>query len=308
MDLNERFVLDLGCYSKAARGERLGIYLHQTGSRFVRQYPNRLYYTRDARLWIGTKSTVYVQKRLSHTEKQRIRLELASRIYVRFRPNEIGDYFIRDKGMATYPEALWNPHDEYFLTMESVTSKGETQSVIYPRFIGIRGFDIRHRSGGHISSCLLVCGIFEDAQGNDRPCGVVYTDADPSTKVVFEAITANNGIANGGLLGNVRDFLISKHSPDGTTLCWNDVANRVARIAGDALAIHLEISLTDGASMSEGNRVSHDDRSDIEWTDIGEGGLDVASLPFDYSGEKQYLVSVHISRYRGEHRAKRVLF
>lgn len=194
--------------------------------------------------------------------------------------------------MATYPQALWNLDGEYFLTMESVTSKGETQSIIHPRFIGIRDFDIHHRSRGHVSSCLLVCGIFEDSQGNDRPCAVVYTDTDPSTKDVFDAITRNNGEANEVLLSRIRDFLISKHSPDGRTLCWNDVANRVARIVGDVLAIHLEITLTDGASVSEGNKVNHEDRSDIEWTDIGEGGLDVASLPFDFSGERQYLVSV----------------
>lgn len=42
---NRQSVLDLGCCSAAVCGERLGIYLHQTGSIFVRQYPNRLYYT-----------------------------------------------------------------------------------------------------------------------------------------------------------------------------------------------------------------------------------------------------------------------
>lgn len=293
---DKQFVLDLGCCGDAARGERLGIYLHQTGSKFVRQHPSRLYYTRDARLWIGRKSTVYVQKRLSHEEKQRIRLELASRIYIRFLPDDIGDYFVRD--MATYPEALWNLHGEYFLTMESVTSRGKTPSTIYPRFIGIRGFDIRHRSGRHISSCLLVTGIFEDTQGNDRPCAVVYTDTDPSTKDVFNAITANNGEANGVLLSHIRDFLISKHSPDGRTLCWNDIINRAVHIAETTLSIHLEICLTHAASMSEGDRASRGGSLDFEQATLSGGGVDVTSLPFDYSGERQYLVLVHISRYR----------
>lgn len=293
---DRQFVLDLGCCGDAVRGERLGIYLHQTGSKFVRQHPNRLYYTGDARLWIGRRSTIYVQKHLSHEEKQRISLELASRIYIRFPLNDIGDYFVRD--MATYPEALWNLHGEYFLTMESVASRREILSTIYPRFIGIRGFDIRHRSGRHISSCLLVTGIFEDTQGNDRPCAVVYTDTDPSTKDVFDAITENKGEANGVLLSHIREFLVSKNSPDGRTLCWNDITNRVVHITETNLSIRLKICLARAESMSEGERTSHEDSLDFERDAISGGGVDVTLLPFDYSGERQYLVLVHISQCR----------
>lgn len=294
---NKQFVLDLGCCSSAVRGERLGIYLHQTGSRFVRQRSNELYYTQDPRLWIGRKSTVYIQKRLSPEEEQRIRLELASRIYVRFSPHEIDDYFVRD--MATYPEALWNPHGEYFLTMESVTLQAATPSTIYSRFIGMRGFDIGHtRSGRHICSCLLVCGIFEDPQGNDRPCAVVYTDTDPSTKDVFDAIRTNKGETNGVLLSQIRDFLISKHSPNGRTLCWNNLSNREVRIAQDhhALSIRLDIRSPRGASMSDENGVHYDDSSEVEPAHMNDQGQDITSLQAEYPGERQYVVTIRIAR------------
>lgn len=292
---NKQFVLDLGCCADAAQGERLGIYLHQTGSKFVRQHPERLYCTGDPRLWIGRKSTVYIQKRLSTEEKQRIQLELASRIYIRKCPSELGDYFVRD--MATYPESLWNPNGEYFLTMESVTSKAATPSTKYPRFIGIRGFDIRHRSGRHICSCLLVCGIFEDAQGNDRPCAVIYTHSDPSTKDVFEAITANEGETNEVLLSHIRDFLISNHSPDGRTLCWNDVSNREVQVAQDHhfLSIRLRIRLAREVLMPDGDSAGPADWREIVRTD---GDEDIDSLSTYYSGQRQYVVLVLINRGR----------
>ncbi|KAG8158545.1 hypothetical protein KVR01_011667 [Diaporthe batatas] len=289
---NKRFVLDLGCCGDAIRGERLGIYLHQTGSKFVRQHPDKLYYTRDPRLWVGRKSTVYIQKRLSPEEKQRIRLELASRIYIRFSARQLGDYILRD--MTTYPGALWNPQGEYFLTMESVTSQAATPSTIYPRFIGFRGFDVRHRGAGHICSCLVVCGIFEDLHGSDRPCAVIYTDTEPSTKGVFEAIAANKGETNGVLLSQIRDFLISKHSPDGSTLCWNDVSNREVQIA--QMIIRLDIRLTRGFSISVGDSGGCGDLSDIERMDMNNQGQDIAFLPADYSGERQYVVSILIGQ------------
>lgn len=299
LSADKQFILDLGCCADSARGERLGIYLHRTGSRFVRQHPESLYCTRDPRLWNERKSTVYIQKRMSPEEEQRIQLELASRIYVRFSSCEGGDYFFRV--MATYPEALWNPNGEYFLTMESVMSKAATPSTIYPQFIGIRGFDIHHISGRRICSCLLVCGIFEDLQGNYRPCAVVYTDTDPSTKDVFDAITANKGETNYGvLLSLIRDFLISRHSPDGRTLSWNDVSDREIQVAlgHHALSICLEIRLAGDVLMSDGDSAAHVDRWDIKRTDRDDHARELTSLPIDYSGERKYAVFVRLSRRR----------
>lgn len=278
----KQFVLDLGCCGDPVQGERLGIYLHQTGSRFVRQHPNTLYYTKDSRLWIGRRSTIYIQKRLSAVEEQRVLLELASRIYIRLSLDDIDEYFVRHR--ATYPEALWNSHGEYFRTMESVTSQAATSSTLYPRFIGMWGFDICHRSGTHISSCLLVCGIFENPQGNDGPCAVVYADTDPSTKDVFDAITENRVEANGVLLSHIRDFLISNHSPNSRTLCWSDVSNRVIRVAKKhhVLSIQLDIGPTRGVPMG-GEQTS----------DLGQRQT---SSGEKYAGERQrqYIVSVCI--------------
>lgn len=270
----KHIVLDLGCCSDTVKGERLGIYLHQTGSRFVRQRANQLFRTKDARLWTGTKSTAYIQKRLNPKERQRIRLELASRIYIRI-PSEMGDYFLRE--MATYPEALWNVHGQYFLSMESITTQAATPSAIYPHFIGIRVFDIVHRSGRHICRCLLVCGIFEDSQGGNCPCAVVYTDTDPSTKQVFRLIGEKRKEMNGVFLGQIRDFLLSQHSPDGKTLSWKNVSNRVVCISQDhhSLSVWLEIG-----SMRN---------------TAGQWG-DIISVPDLGSGARQHVVTICMAR------------
>ncbi|KAI7776252.1 hypothetical protein LA080_005539 [Diaporthe eres] len=289
----KQVVLDLGCYGDTIRRERLGIYLHQTGTRFVRQRPDSLYYTQDPRLWVGKKSTVYIQKRLSPERMQRIRLGLPNRIYVRFSPYETGDWSIHIT--AAFPEALWISHGGYFLTIEPDTLKSATNPT-YPRFTGVRSFDIRHRSTRHICSCLLICGIFEDLQGNYRPCAVVYTDADPRTKHVFEAITQNKGEFNDVLLRQIRYFLISKHSPDGSTLSWNDVSSREVQVG--PLSIWVEIGMEGGLSISYGDSIDYRDPSGVERPALGDRVQNITSLPADYLGDGQYVVSVHVSSSR----------
>lgn len=286
-------VLDLGCYGDTIRRERLGIYLHQTGTRYVRQRPDSLYHTQDPRLWVGKKSTVYIQKRLSPERMRRIRLGLPNRIYVRFPTYETGDWSVHIK--TAYPEALWNSHGGYFLSIESDTPKSAT-SPIYPRFTGVRSFDIRHRSTRHICTCLLICGIFEDLQGNYRPCAVVYTDTDPRTKDVFEAITRHRGEFSEVLLSQIRHLLVSKHSPDGSTLSWNDVSDREIQVG--PLSIWVEIGMEGGLSISYGDSADDGNHLTVERPHIHDRVQDIASLPADYLGDGQYLVSVCVAANR----------
>lgn len=304
---DKQLVFDLDCCGDAALGERLGIYLHQTGSRFVRQRPNELYRTKDASLWNGSGSTVSIQKRLSPQEKQRIRqelaakirLELGGRIYVRFWSHEIGDHAVFDK--AAIPGDQWNFHEEYFLTMGRVTSTGVIPN--FSRFIGIRAFDIRYgsgRTGRHMCNCLLICGMFEDAQGNDRPCAVVYNETEPGSKDILDAIKVKTRESNEVLLRHARELVISKHSPDGKSLCWNDVSDREVQVTQDphALSIRLEMRLTGGASLSEDGCLGHTRGFDGDRTDIEKQGQDIASLPAEFSGDRHYAVSVYLSRSR----------
>lgn len=104
--------------------------------------------------------------------------------------------------------------------MESVTTKGAAPGTIHPRFTGVLGFDIRFgESDRGIFNCALICDIFEDISGNDRPFAVVYTDADPRTKDIYDVIMANCLEADGAFLSHIRVLIISKHSRDGRTLC-----------------------------------------------------------------------------------------
>ncbi|KAG6362311.1 hypothetical protein INS49_010541 [Diaporthe citri] len=295
-DDNE-FVLDLGCCDLTAGEERLGIYLHQAGSRFLRKRPDTFYRTQDSRVWLGEKSTIYVPKRLSPEEKQRLRLELASRIYVRFSPGyEIGHFSV--VGTARHPESLWNIRERYFLTMDSVAWQSPMTGTIYPPFIGIYGFRIRDTFGRHICNCLLVCGIFQTLSGNELPCAVVYADADPSTEDVFMALAEHKGEADGSLLSYIRDCLISDFSPNGTTLQWDDISDREVHVVQDGHVLHIqpEIRLVHGISVSDEDKMGYSTSPNVERTDIDNRGQDIASLPDNYSGERQYVVSVCISR------------
>lgn len=227
----------------------MGIYLLQTGSGFVRLTPSKLFLTENPRLWIGEQSTIYVHKKLGEVEERRIRLELASRIYIRFLLHPTEQYYIRD--MFSAPESLWNPRGRYFLTLESVMTKAATPGTIYPLFTGIKGFNIRDELQGHVCSCVLICGIFEDSQGSYRPCAVVYTDKDPSTMDIFYAIEASKGQANGLFLNHIREFMISKHSSNGVDLSWSDLSHRNTDVSyptpsGERrLSIRLTITPTD---------------------------------------------------------------
>lgn len=295
-DDNE-FVLDLGCCDMTVWEERLGIYLQQAGSKFLRQRPETLYRTQNSQMWRGGKSTIYVPKRLSPEEKHKISLELESRIYVRFSPKfEIGQFHVF--GTEIYPGALWNIRGEYFLTMESVSWKAATTGTIYPRFISIRGFRIRDTLGRHICNCLLVCGIFQNLAGNDLPCAVVYTDTDPSTKDVFVAVSEHKGESDESLLNYIRDCVIIDFSPDGTTLCWNDVSDREVQVVhhDHILRIRLDIRLLQGVSMSDEDRKTYCKLSDVERPDSGDRDQDIASLSFDSSVGSQYVVSVCLSQ------------
>lgn len=267
---DDEFVMDLGCCDMTVWEERLGIYLHQAGSKFLRQRPDTLYRTQDPNIWLGRKSTIYVPKRLSLEEKQRIHLELASRIYVRFSPErEIGQFDVI--GMEIYPKALWNIRGRYFLTMESVRWRSATTGTIYPPFIGIRGFRVRDTFGRHVCNCILVCGIFQDPRGYERPCAVVYTDIDSSAEDIFMAISDHKGEADESLLSYIRDCLISDFSPNGTTLCWADLSDREVQVVqGDHI---LRIKVTYEHSIPDEHAIEH-------------------------SGEAQYVVSVCISRSR----------
>lgn len=285
---NNQFVLDLGCFRQTVRDPRLGIYLFQAGSEFVRQHSGRLYTTIHPEDWNGSKSTVYVRKRLSPDEKERMR----SRIYVRFQDNEsTSDYGTH--GMTTYPKSLWASQGGYFLTMESNTPQAAESSTIYPHFLGIIGFDIFESNRNRVCRCLLVCGIFEDLQGNDRPCAVLYTDAEPIYLDISSALRKDKGEVTGGFLSTIRDYVISKHSPNEETLSWSDVSNREIQVA--QLSIRLTISLTKGLTPG-GDVLSPADPSDIERTDEDDRGQDIASLPANFSGERQYVLLIHLGR------------
>lgn len=292
-DDNE-LVLDLVCCDLTDFEERLGIYLHHAGSRLLRKRPDTLYRTQNPGLWLGGKSKVYVPKRLSSEEKQRIRLELASRIYIKFSLGPETRH-VTLVHIAIYPVNLWNPRGEYFLTMESVTWKSATTGTIYPPFIGIHRFDIGSTLSSHITHCYLVCGIFQNLAGNDRPCAFVLTDTDPSTEDIFMAMSEVEGELVDSLLSYIRESLILKFSPNVTTLCWDDVSDREVQVFQDnhVLRIRLEIRLTRGVAITDEDRMCYGTPSGVEQADIDNRGQGIALL--GCSEERQYVVSVFIS-------------
>lgn len=298
-DDNE-FVLDLGCCDLMISEERLGIYLHQAGSRFLRNHPDILYRTQDRLMWPGRKSTIYVPKRLSPEEKQKIHLELTDRIYVRFSPkSEIGYYSVVDT--AIYPESLWNVSGGYFLTMESVASQSSMTGTIYYPFIGIYGFSIRNIFGLTICNCLLVCGIFITLSGKELPCAVVYTDTDPSTDHIFKAISRHEGEADERSLRYIRDCLISEFSPNATTLQWDDVSDREVQVVYYDLVLRIQPEigrLVHEVPTVDEDTMGHRMPSHVEKTDIFNCVQNIASLQWESPDprERQYVVSVHISR------------
>jgi hypothetical protein len=108
--------------------------------------------------------------------------ELANRMHIVYYGNT--EYSFRD--IMFSPWTLWNPNGEYFLTMESALSRTSAACTIYPLFTGLEVFDILDSTVGHICTCPLICGIFEDFPGRRRPCAVLYTDQDPGTKDLFD--------------------------------------------------------------------------------------------------------------------------
>lgn len=295
-DDNE-FVLDLGCCDMTGFEQRLGIYLHQAGSRFLRQRPETLFRTQDSNMWLGKKSTIYVPKRLSPEENNKICLELQSRIYVRFSPRfKVGQFSV--VGTGVYPASLWNIRRGYFLTMESVTWRAATTGTIYPPFIGIHGFLIRDTFGRQICNCLLVCGIFQNLAGKELPCAAVYTDGEPSTEDIFLAVSEHKTQSDETLLNIVRDSLISDFSENGTTLCWNDISDREMSVvqADSVLQIRLKIGIIQASSLSDEDKTTYTKLSDLERRDIVNPGQDLLSVPFEYPGGEQYVVSVCISK------------
>jgi len=235
------YVLSLECGLKAkASGhqhQRLGIYLFKTAFGFARGRPGQLFTTIDARVWAGERKTVYIYKSLRGEEQRRLSIEVSGCMFIKY--NAPKPYLIQE--MVSSPKALWNPQGRYFLTMGSL-SRGETeQPYIYPLFTGFKGLNIS-RGGTHLCSCLLVCGLFPDSQSQLQPLAVLYAESDPSTRTVFEAIRlSKGGEGNPVLLDQIRNFVISKHSPDtGEALVWEHIRDRV--IETNVATVRIEIS------------------------------------------------------------------
>ncbi|KAF5228717.1 hypothetical protein FANTH_14410 [Fusarium anthophilum] len=275
------YILALNCVTRTGKDlshpwEWLGIFLRKTGSGFVRQYPDELFSTSDARIWSGKRSTVYIRKSLGPEENLQIAYELDSRIYVRYKPAN-PSYTITDHISA--PDALWNPQGGYFLTMESALP-GAAGCVIRPLFTGFKGFDV-HYQGVHACSCLLVCGIFTNPQGVSHPVTVLYTDKDPSTKDVFNAIERSRHGRGGTLLDEIRNFVLYKHAPTGGVLTWRSVCDRKTEIS-TASNHNLVISLSINTVIIPNTEVPSKKGSSAQI----ELGPDIRALPDEPAGSK----------------------
>lgn len=284
------FILDLGCCRTVADGVRLGILLHPVGSRFLRRRPHTLPPAEMGRInfMASKKSIIYVQKHLSPEENQKIHLERSNRIYIAFSDYGPGKLFVRQ--INAYPEGLWDPHGEYFLTMQSVTWKSAAVGTVYPRFTGCLEFEILESVGRRLCKCLLVCGIFKDSNGSEGPCAVIYNDTDPKAQDIYEAIARHNGEANEVLLNDIRTRVISLHSssPDMNTLSWNDVSDREVQVIQDHRVLRIRLGITVKLERSRSTRQKkisvRPSQSMQEYAD--KRGEDVASLSM------QYVVSV----------------
>ncbi|KAI0100487.1 heterokaryon incompatibility protein-domain-containing protein [Nemania sp. FL0031] len=206
----------------------LGIYLRKIGSGYVRQYPHKLYSTSDLSIWSGERTILYIRKSLGNKENGQILTELASRIYIRYLP--IKPYYSIEDTIS-FPEALWISHGTYFLTMESALRLATPGRGFHPLFTGFKGFNIKYQ-GAHVCSCLLICGIFPNIQGDTRPLAVIYMDKDPSTKDVFEVVERRQHERGGTLLAEIRQLILSKHAPitGNGVLAWEHVRGRVTEL------------------------------------------------------------------------------
>ncbi|KAI1419318.1 heterokaryon incompatibility protein-domain-containing protein [Xylaria sp. FL1777] len=276
------YILALDCVTSTTESptslyQWLGIYLRKTGSGYVRQYPDKLYGTSDPSIWSGERTTVYIRKALGTEENHQIRRELASRIYIRYLPVK-PCYSIED--IISSPDVLWSPQGSYFLTMESALPLAAISNGARPPFTGFKGFNINYQ-GAHVCSCLLICGIFENAQGDFRPLAVLYTDKDPSTKDVFETIRRHRASRDGTLLAGIRKFVHFKHTPtlgDGI-LTWRHLCNRETKVivGSHCIIISLSINIVNSQESEEpGWRYAHADVLDL--------GPDIRDLPDGPSG------------------------
>ncbi|KAG5805334.1 hypothetical protein H9Q74_009416 [Fusarium xylarioides] len=290
------YILALNCVTRTGKDlsspwEWLGIFLRKTGTGFVRQYPDQLFATFDPGIWNGQRSTVYIRKCLGSEENLQVAQELDSRIYVRYTPaNPL--YTITDHISA--PDALWNPQGGYFLTMESALP-GAAGCVIRPLFTGFKGFDISYQ-GVHACSCLLVCGIFTNPQSVSRPVAVLYTDKDPSTKDLFNAIERSRNGRGGTLLDEIRNFVLFKHAPATSVLTWKSVCDRKTEILTTSNH-NLVISLSINMINIPNNKVLSKKGPGAQI----ELGPDIRELPdepaiskYAHLENRRYVVSVHV--------------
>ncbi|KAI1131676.1 heterokaryon incompatibility protein-domain-containing protein [Nemania abortiva] len=279
LSTNMGYVLALDCVTVPAEPPSfsynyLGIYLRKTGSGYVRQHPHKLFSTTDSSIWSVGRTTVYIRKSLGTKDNHQIRTEIASRIYIRYLPAK-PHYSVED--MIWSPDALWNPDGDYFLTMESAlpSSRG-----FRPLFTGFKGFNINYQ-GVHVCSCLLICGIFLNAQGDLRPLAVLYTDKDPSTKDVFEVVKRRRHEQGSTLLAEVRAFVLSKHAPThgDRVLTWRHLCDRVTEvIMGNHCTI---ITLSINLVASKKGEVSGEGETHAGTLTLGP---DIRDLPDEPSG------------------------
>ncbi|KAJ4297507.1 hypothetical protein N0V90_005399 [Kalmusia sp. IMI 367209] len=288
LSANKEFVLNLDCLVKERPGIQypsLGIYVRRTVSGFVRQHPEKLFVTHDPSIWGEQRVTVQIRKLLNMEESRQIDRELGSRFYIDY--NTTDSHSVDD--MVSSPMVLWDSQGNYFLTMESATTA--IANSIYPQFTGFKGFNIKFQ-GVHACSCLLVCGIFMDSQGRPRPLAVVYTDKDPSTRDVFETIRSNKEAGSSRLLNQLRNFVLSKHAPEGGTLTWNHICNRIVKVrtARDHwVRIHIAITL-----------IVTEQRENDNSNGMYQHGTRIEFLPDEFftsasnQGYRRYKITVHL--------------
>lgn len=245
--------VSLECAIKATKSTRyqwIGIYIYKTAFGFVRARPGNWFVTNDDQAWVGERQTVYIHKFLHAEECQRISLELADRMYIKYDAAEQYDIF----SSFSSPKELWNCHEGYFLTMESASSTATEQPDIYPPFTGLQGLQIRYRES-HLCNGLLVCGLFEDSRGRCRPLAVLYVDSDPKTETIFHAISVTRGgERNAALVRWMRRLVIDQHSPSGgRALSWDDVRDRVVQVkTGSAVRAVITLKLDEGRGGTQG--------------------------------------------------------
>jgi hypothetical protein len=141
---------------------------------------------------------------------------------------------------------------------------------------------------------------FEDPQDCRRPCAVVYTNQDPNTKDVFDAIKNSKGEANVIILGQIRDFVISKHSNNGRILTWRDVSDRIIEVVSEPGPFRGGQNASVSLSIAPAESGISDDWPDVNAPSAHNHnyGRDVLTLPDEYfsisSSDRRYIISVCI--------------